>query len=408
MHRRDRLPQLSSWSLAVSISILTTLACTSREPRSPPEPDNPAASDAPPTSAGTRLKKPAPRIEKHGFLKGSTHAHTNRSADSDTSVHDAVRWYRQHDYDFVVITDHDRITEYTGAQDLLVLPGVELTNNPSRCWPPPEPGFFCRVHVNALFVSGHEQLAHVQGHPGPESGRVRWDKRGHVWRVDMYSQALSETRALGGLAQINHPTWYRGVDGILLAELARRGAGFVEIANQAFASWNEGDVDHPSAEAIWDHALTAGLAIWGVASDDAHHYDDARDRRPWQPVYPAGTGFVMVRAEPSPAAIRAAMERGDFYSSTGVYLAAIDIDKERLAIAVESPGPHEIAFIGTRDGIGGQLIDRRRGRRAEIARPMEGYVRAVITDDAGRKAWVQPVFARPRDENRPDQPKAGR
>lgn len=354
----------------------------------------PADNPAPPGPA--RRARSTPRIDKHGFLKGSTHAHSNRSADSGTSVHDVVRWYREHDYDFVVLTDHDRVTEYAGNQDLLVIPGVELTNNPDRCWPPPEPGYYCRVHVNALFVSDYERLDTldtVDGARAQQPGRVRWNKRGAVWRVDIYQQALSETRALSGLAQINHPTWYRGVGGVLLAELARRGAGFVEIANQGFADWNDGDLDHPSAEAIWDHALTAGQVIWGVASDDAHHYYDAADRSPGAPVYPAGTGFVMVRAQRSQGAIRTAMERGDFYSSTGVYLTDVRADEGSLTVEVASPGPHDIAFIGVRDEVGGRVLARQRGRRATIALPSDGYVRAVITDDTGRKAWVQPVFA---------------
>ena len=185
------------------------------------------------------------------------------------------------------------------------------------------------------------------------------------------------------------------MDGALLTELGRRGAHFVEIANQALAEWNDGDLDHPSAESIWDQALSAGQTVFGIASDDAHHYDDAAGRRArgW-PIYPAGTGFVMVRAELSVSALRTAMARGDFYSSTGVYLADIRVTDSTLAIEVASPGPHEIAFIGTRDGVGGHVLSRQRGRQAEFALPEAGYVRAVITDENGQRAWVQPVFTR--------------
>lgn len=375
------------YPLALALVASASLAAACSERAAPGAGRNDQAAQAP-------QPVPARTPDKHGYLKGSTHVHTNRSADSSTSVHDVVRWYREHDYDFIVITDHDRITEYAGTQELVVVPGVELTHNPGRCWPPPEPDHYCRVHVNALFVTGHERLPQVERERGPQHGRVRWDKRGNVWRVDMYTRALAESRALSGLAQINHPTWYRGVDGALLAELAGRGARFVEIANQALSEWNAGDLDHPSAEAIWDHALAAGQRIWGVASDDAHHYDDGtRSRSAHEAYFPAGTGFVMVRAEHSAVAIRAAMERGDFYSSTGVYLAAVESSAQRLAIEVASPGEHEIAFIGTRDGVGSQVLMRRRGRRAEMAVPSAGYVRAVITDERGRKAWVQPVFA---------------
>lgn len=96
----------------------------------------------------------------------------------------------------------------------------------------------------------------------------------------------------------------------------------------------------------------------------------------------------MVRAERNPEAIRAALARGDFYSSTGVILAAIERTERALSIEVQSPGEHQITFIGT----GGAVLASRRGPRAEVALPRAGYVRAEISDPHGRKAWVQPVI----------------
>src|SRR5262249_42784870 len=43
------------------------------------------------------------------YLKGQLHMHTNNSGDSATPPADAVRWYAAHGYDFVVVTDHNRI-----------------------------------------------------------------------------------------------------------------------------------------------------------------------------------------------------------------------------------------------------------------------------------------------------------
>jgi hypothetical protein len=221
----------------------------------------------------------------------------------------------------------------------------------------------------------------------------------------MYQRGLDRSAELDGLAQINHPTWHWGVDGALLTELGRRGAVLVEIANQAFARWNQGSDSYPSTEAIWDEALSAGVILWGVASDDAHHYYNAAalQRRAASggggPVYPAGTGFVMVRAERDPAAIRQALEQGEFYSSTGVLLDAVERgapggNAGTLRVVVRSPGEHEITFIGTRAGQGGQLLHTSRGRQASYTMTEPGYVRAVVSDAQGRKAWVQPVFVR--------------
>ena len=383
-----------AWLLALGCALAGCQESQPRESTKTPQ-TAPTTQETPAsTSRDTTVEAATDPSSPVGYLKGSTHVHTNGSGDCTTPVVDVVSWYREHDYDFIVLTDHDRITGYRARapdrDDLLVLPGVELTNNPKRCWPPPRRGEGCRIHVNALFLTGHRQQANVDSSMGPNRGRVRWNKQGHVWRIDMYQQALDESAALGGLTQINHPTWYAGVDGRLLAELGTRGAHFVEIANQAFTDWNRGDTTRPSTEAIWDHALGRGIRLFGVASDDAHHY---RERPQNGPYYPPGTGFVMVRAERDAASIRAAMARGDFYSSTGVLLADIAVDDEAVSISVASPGAHDIAFIGTRDGRPGQTLARQRGRRALIARPASGYVRAVISDDRGARAWTQPVFA---------------
>ncbi len=53
-----------------------------------------------------------------------------------------------------------------------------------------------------------------------------------------------------------------------------------------FATWNQGDADHPSTEQLWDDVLGRGLTLWGVASDDAHAYP-VTDAKPAKPAKPA-------------------------------------------------------------------------------------------------------------------------
>lgn len=330
-----------------------------------------------------------------GYLKGSTHVHSAHSGDCHTPVDEVVGWYVAHGYDFIVLTDHNRVSDYTGGAPLVVLRGIELTHNPAKCEPPPpEVDGKCRIHVNGIGVSAAAAAPlsiGVEGRPPA----LEWKNGSSALRVDMYQAAFDKTRELGGIVQINHPTWHWGVDGALLAELARRGAVLVEIANTGFKTWNAGDEKHASAEAVWDDALGRGAIIWGVASDDAHDYDEMADERQaaGARVYPPGGGWVMVRAAKSPDAIRAALERGDFYSSTGVTLERAQVLDGALdvAVAAASPGRHEIAFVGQ----GGAVLDRVEGRAAKYSldRLQGGYVRAVVIRDDGARAWVQPVRA---------------
>lgn len=316
-----------------------------------------------------------------GFLKGQLHLHSQNSRDGATPPADVVRWYAAHKFDFIVFTDHERITTMPSTPSMLVIPGVELTQNLQTCDPPPEPGRWCPLHVNALFVTP------------PPDGAVPWSPAVGTDRIGRYRRALSVTRALGGIAQLNHPNFDYSADAPLVSQLAREGLTLMEVANQAWDSSNDPeDGRHPSTEAIWDAVLSTGADVFGTATDDAHHFDDAAAARARdEKVFVGDLGFVMVRARREPAAIRQALAQGDFYSSTGVILKRIDRTTATLEIEVSdhARGAHHFTFIGK----GGRVLARTEGRRAtfRLADAAGGYVRAVVTDRNGSKAWGQPV-----------------
>lgn len=390
----------ASLTLAVALLLpLAVLACKRRihaEEPSPPVPDaGPIAVevspvDAAPPDAPAVAEMPPDAGSPLPYIKGSTHVHTVHSGDSSTSPEDVARWYENNDYDFIVITDHNRVTDFVYEGDLLVLRGIELTNNPPKCEPaPPEPDGKCRVHVNSLFVTEFEDYEH-----GTRPPKIDWRERHSIQRVDLYQAAIAKSNELGGLAQLNHPTWHWGTDGALLAELARRGMVLFEVANTAFSKWNAGDRTHLGTEAIWDAALGEGVVVYGVASDDAHHYTKAtleRRKRAGKSLYPAGGGFVMVRANKTAASIRAGLARGDFYASTGVLLesARRDGDYYDVVVGNASEGEHRIELIGP----GGKVLETvsRRSARFDLS-GRSGYVRVVVRDRAGNKAWTQPVM----------------
>jgi hypothetical protein len=192
------------------------------------------------------------------------------------------------------------------------------------------------------------------------------------------------------LAQLNHPNFHHGVDAALLTTLVRdHGLRFFEVANGSLDAGNAGDASHPSTEELWDRVLAAGGWLYGTATDDAHHYYDTASRAArGLPVDPGDRGFVMVRASLDRASIRAALLRGDFYASNGVLLDRVEVLGD-IEVAAASPGPHRFTLIGT----GGKVLAKAEGRRARftLAQAPSGYVRAVVEDGQGRKAWLQPI-----------------
>lgn len=302
--------------------------------------------------------------------------HTGRSMDSETPPEVAVRWYAERGFDFIVITDHNAVTRVDGQGGMLVLPGIELTQNYRTCDPPPPEGMACLLHVTGLFVDGRmDQIAF----PPPAS----------LDRAALFERAVHETLAAGGIAMLNHPNFHDAASTDLLVELAAHGVTLLEVRNEAVDSHNEGDATHPSTEAMWDAALTRGARVFGTATDDAHHYDDAGAVRALgRTAYTGDRGFVMVRADKTPTAIRAAVERGDFYGSTGVVLD--EVAMEPKAIHVHATKDVSFDVIGT----GGVVLSTTEGRVVDFdpAKAPRGYVRVRAHDVAGRVAFTEPLF----------------
>jgi hypothetical protein len=329
---------------------------------------------APPPASGPEL-----------WLKGSTHVHGRASGDSSEPYPQVIAWYEQRHYDFIVLTDHNRVSELDPrsstrgdvtlrdpGRGLIVFAGVELTHNPIGCLPVGDPSRNCRIHVNLL------------GPTARPAGRLEWAERHSHQRLDMYQAALAAQAKLGGLVQINHPQWLWGMTPELLVELSRRGVRLVEIANAAFSKWNAGDGGHPSTEALWDAALARGATVWGTASDDAHDYSGHGK-------YPPGGGWVVVKARRDPRAILEALVAGRFYASNGVVLDHAEVSGGQLVVGVDpaAPGRYTIDFVEN-----GKKVASVSGRAARRAVPATGYLRAVVTRDDGKRAWIQPVRAR--------------
>ena len=86
-------------------------------------------------SAAVPLRRQAAPVETASrWYKGNTHTHTLNS-DGDSTPDDVVRWYREHGYQFLVLTDHNFLTSVDGLNALhgadeqfLVIKGEEVSD----------------------------------------------------------------------------------------------------------------------------------------------------------------------------------------------------------------------------------------------------------------------------------------
>ena len=271
--------------------------------------------------AGTGLlvAQPAPELR---WYKGNTHTHTLNS-DGDSTPDEVVRWYREHRYQFLVLTDHNFLTDVTA--------------------------------LNALHGADEKFLV---------------------------------IRGAGGVPHINHPNYLWSIAADELK--AVRNNRLFEIYNGHPQTNNAGGGGVPDLEAAWDRILSSNVLLYGIAVDDAHTFKD-----PGNPnVAGPGRGWVMVRAARlETRAILDALERGDFYASTGVVLEKYDVTAEGMTVAVRADAwsKYRMQFIG-RDGRVLQEVPE--ARATYRFRGDEGYVRARVLESNGRVAWLQPSVIR--------------
>ncbi len=230
------------------------------------------------------------------------------------------------------------------------------------------------------------------------------------------------------LVHLNHPNFDFAITAEDLAAVVSQ--RFFEVYNGHPAVRHLGDRNHPSVERLWDIANTIRLGqlnaapLFGVATDDSHNYHG-------KPGSHTGRGWIQVRARHlTPESLIRALNRGDFYASSGVTLRQVQYDAEtrKLSLDIEPDGDATFttSFIGTprdydatsqpRKDKNGQPIRSSRVYSADVGKQLaqveglqptytlggtELYVRAVVTSSRAHRdpsfkgqrqqAWTQPV-----------------
>jgi hypothetical protein len=301
------------------------------------------------------------------FFKGNLHTHTLNS-DGDSTPDDVVRWYREHGYHFVTLTDHNYLTSVDGLNALhgadekfLVMKGEELTD---------------RFGTKPIHVNGFAPNVFVR----PTGGTSV---------LDTAQRMIDALRSAGAVPSVNHPNfgWAISADELLQLQRTR----LFEVFNGHPLVNNVGGGGVPGLEEVWDRMLSSGKLLYGIAVDDAHYFKRPEDRTAPRP----GQGWVYVRATRLEAgALVEALERGDFYSSTGVELQSIVATPSSLTITIktEPSSKYRVEFIGKH----GRVLSEAVASPASYSfTGDESYVRAKVYESNGKVAWVQPVAVGP-------------
>lgn len=365
------------------------------------------------------------------WYKGNLHTHSLWS-DGNHFPEMIVDWYASRDYDFLALTEHNIVADHekwvtndlvirrggrTALADYRKRFGADWVNQKSEDGKlhvrlkkldeirPLFDGFLliAAEEITSAFEKKpiHINATNVTNRIPPQQGTSVQD----VMRKTLQAVAAhKQEHDLPVLVHLNHPNFGWGVTAADLAAVTEE--QFFEVYNGHPSVHHGGDKERPGTERMWDIANTTRVRdldaslLYGIGTDDSHNYHNQSGSTP-------GRGWVMVRAsEQTPAALIAAMERGDFYASSGVLLDVVTTTDRSMSLEIAAQGDasYVTEFIGTRkdsDDVGVVLARVPGLRPCYYFHGDELFVRATVTStmpadnpvwqDQKRQAWVQPV-----------------
>ena len=307
------------------------------------------------------LNRQAAFINPGKMLKGALHCHTTRS-DGAGTPEEVIRKHYDNGYDFMALTDHRRYNYQNFADvPMTIIPGMEMDSSfdDSRAG---------MVHCHHIVSLGHTQ----------ENGNgFEQDQRFepyHIHNPIETQPMIDMLHANGNMTIYCHPEW----SGTPKHEFD------MLYGNFAMEIWNSGCAVENSLDtnaAYWDEMLFDGHKIFGVATDDGHA------------MYQHCLGWVRVNAVNDVESILEALRTGAFYSSCGPEI--YDFYVEDGMAHVECSPAARITFRhlrtpyrdvepqGTATTVTSGDCKVSAGSR---------YIRAVVMDAQGRRAWTNPIF----------------
>jgi hypothetical protein len=296
------------------------------------------------------------------FFRGNLHCHSNRS-DGLLEPEEVVAAYRRAGYDFLCLSDHFeeeygwQVTDTRHLRDetFTTIVGAELSSAP---WDDRHAYWVTAVGLPEDFTA-----------PPP----------------DDHAEAIRRAADLGAFVIMLHP----GLSNLPLAAAdglpALEAVHAVEVYNHNCAM--AALPDRANGAYMLDGLLEKGHRVLINAGDDAH-FGHPQDRF---------GGWVEVHCERlHPEALLESMKDGRYYSTQGPELRGLSVDGERLR--VETSEAYAISLTG-----GGDRWQSGSERHGEVGAPiMEAefdlapfrgsYCRVTVVDQAGRRAWSNPVW----------------
>lgn len=316
----------------------------------------------------------------HGnFYKANLHCHSCLS-DGVFTPQELKEFYKSKGYSVLAITDHEGLFYHKDLDDadFITLAGAEFEYNDVIS------DDFYDWRVTHICVIKKDPSEIFQLGFDPEYDHIKFNWLHNEWREKIVSKGeiipkiyspeninsmIKRYRDAGFLVSYNHPKWsqegYREYS-------QYRGFNFMEVYNHGtfLDGFSEGNGD------VYDEMLRLGNRVFPVATDDNHTAEHMFG------------GYVCVNAPTLEyTAITDALERGEFYASTGAFITEISFENGVFTVSTDEPS--DIRFITDRRHVA--RISGAKTADFELS-PKDGFVRAEIKKADGSMAYTRAYF----------------
>ncbi len=264
------------------------------------------------------IKHLLPQVDR--YFKANLHTHSTFS-DGRLTPKECKELYKSKGYSILALTDHNIVADHSNLNDddFLMLTGAEynfdaqslpyahlkvyhfnfIAKRPDLLWQP----FISHTHKHFEDVSSHLAKAEIEGMP-------------QVYDTGIINEVIARANEKGHLVIYNHPAWslqdytdYAGLKGLWGMELCNNSCALGGLADDAHCSL------------VYRDLMNLTGRIFPVGGDDAHN------------VSTACGAWIMVGAEKlAYGSVIEALERGDFYASTGPEIHSLTWDGQFLEI----------------------------------------------------------------------------
>ena len=320
--------------------------------------------------------------------KANLHCHSTLS-DGRLSPPALAAAYRSRGYSVLCITDHEYPCVHTdlSTPELLLLTGYEAYIRPAadaRMDP-----FGPEIHMN-LFARQPQNNTYICWDPPfckymPPAEAAALPKAGQAgprrYTPAYINKFIAAARGAGYLVSYNHPGWSMEAEADILAY---EGCFSLEIFNTGAQQISGAECNG----ALYDRLLRSGRHLYCHGADDNHNVHPFGDPRSDS----FGAWTMLLAPELSYGAVIGALEKGDFYASTGPEIRALSIDG--TAVHIECSPAARIRMVESPKRTVQAVADAGQTlTQADFVIPPEApYVRFSVTAPDGTAAHTRAFF----------------